>query len=166
MSYTIKKGDNLTKIAKANGTTVAALVKANGIKNPNAIRAGATLNIPSVAGPIKKAGGGTYRERDGIPEPVKRPAPTTKPPSGTLPAPKPIDPGLNAGSVPLPKRTPKLPALTPPKAVVPAPMPKFSPVDPGLIMEKPTPKPLPKPRRITSTGPSGRGKMFTSRRSG
>ena len=159
MAYTIKKGDNLTKIAKANGTTVAALVKANGIKNPNAIRAGATLSIPSVAGPIKKAGGGTYRERDGIPEPVKRPAPTTKPPSGTLPAPKPIDPGLNAGSVPTPKRTPKPPASAPPKATVP--MPK--PVDPGITM--PPLKP-PKPRRITSTGPSGSGKMFTSRRSG
>lgn len=45
--YKIKKGDNLTKIAKANGTTVEALLKANPqIKNPNLIYAGETLKIP------------------------------------------------------------------------------------------------------------------------
>lgn len=45
--YTIKKGDNLTKIAKANGTTVEALLKANPqIKNPNLIYAGEKLKIP------------------------------------------------------------------------------------------------------------------------
>ena len=46
--YKIKKGDNLTKIAKANGTTVQALLKANpNIKNPNLIYAGETLKIPT-----------------------------------------------------------------------------------------------------------------------
>lgn len=46
--YKIKKGDNLTKIAKANGTTVQALLKANpNIKNPNLIYAGETLKIPA-----------------------------------------------------------------------------------------------------------------------
>lgn len=46
--YKIKKGDNLTKIAKANGTTVQALLKANpNIKNPNLIYAGQTLKIPT-----------------------------------------------------------------------------------------------------------------------
>lgn len=44
--YTVKKGDNLTKIARQFKTTVAALVKANGIANPNKIRIGATLSIP------------------------------------------------------------------------------------------------------------------------
>ena len=45
--YKIKKGDNLTKIAKANGTTVEALLKANPqIKSPNLIYAGQTLKIP------------------------------------------------------------------------------------------------------------------------
>lgn len=46
--YKIKKGDNLTKIAKANNTTVQALMEANpNIKNPNLIRAGETLKIPT-----------------------------------------------------------------------------------------------------------------------
>lgn len=46
--YKIKKGDNLTKIAKANGTTVKALLEANpNIKNPNLIYAGETLKIPA-----------------------------------------------------------------------------------------------------------------------
>jgi LysM repeat protein len=46
--YKIKKGDNLTKIAKANGTTVQALLKENpNIKNPNLIYAGETIKIPT-----------------------------------------------------------------------------------------------------------------------
>lgn len=44
--YKIKKGDNLTKIAKKYGTTVDALVKANNIKDKNLIITGRTLNIP------------------------------------------------------------------------------------------------------------------------
>lgn len=44
-SYTIKKGDNLTKIAKRYGTTVSALAKKNGIKNVNRIIAGKALKI-------------------------------------------------------------------------------------------------------------------------
>lgn len=48
-NYVIKKGDNLTKIAKKYGTTVDALVKANNIKNKNLIITGRTLNIPGKA---------------------------------------------------------------------------------------------------------------------
>ena len=51
--YKIKKGDNLTKIAKRYGTTVDALVKANNIKDKNLIITGRTLNIPGSA--AKKA---------------------------------------------------------------------------------------------------------------
>lgn len=46
MAYTIQKGDTLSKIAKANGTTVDALAAANGIKNVNRIQAGGKLTIP------------------------------------------------------------------------------------------------------------------------
>ena len=46
-NYKIKKGDNITKIAKANKTTVQALLKANPkVKNPNLIYAGEVLRIP------------------------------------------------------------------------------------------------------------------------
>lgn len=45
-SYTIKPGDTLGKIAKDNGTTVDAIMKANPqIKDANKIAAGATLNL-------------------------------------------------------------------------------------------------------------------------
>ena len=47
MAYTIKKGDTLSAIAKANNTTVAKIVAANpSITNPNVIRAGAKIEIP------------------------------------------------------------------------------------------------------------------------
>jgi murein DD-endopeptidase MepM/ murein hydrolase activator NlpD len=44
-TYTVVKGDNLTKIAKAHGTTVAALVKLNGIKDKNLINIGQVLKV-------------------------------------------------------------------------------------------------------------------------
>ena len=44
--YEIQPGDNLTEIAKKSGTTVEALMEANGITDPNMIQAGAKLKIP------------------------------------------------------------------------------------------------------------------------
>jgi murein DD-endopeptidase MepM/ murein hydrolase activator NlpD len=44
-TYTVVKGDNLTKIAKANGTTVEALVALNGIKDKNKISIGQVLKV-------------------------------------------------------------------------------------------------------------------------
>ena len=46
-SYQIKSGDTLSALAAKFGTTVQALAQANGIANPNVIKAGATLTIPS-----------------------------------------------------------------------------------------------------------------------
>lgn len=43
--YTVKSGDNLTKIAKKYGTTVSQLVKWNNIKNANLIYAGQKLRV-------------------------------------------------------------------------------------------------------------------------
>ena len=45
-TYTIKKGDTLSRIAKQYGTTVDELARLNNIANPNMIKAGATLNLP------------------------------------------------------------------------------------------------------------------------
>lgn len=46
-TITIQKGQTLSGIAKQNGTTVDAILKANpSIKNPNLIYAGSSLNLP------------------------------------------------------------------------------------------------------------------------
>ena len=45
--YTIKPGDNLSKIAKFIGTSVDALVKANNIKNRDVIQPGDSLLLPN-----------------------------------------------------------------------------------------------------------------------
>lgn len=44
-TYTVKAGDTLTKIAKAHGTTVNALVSLNNIKNKNLIVVGQVLKL-------------------------------------------------------------------------------------------------------------------------
>ena len=44
-TYTVKSGDTLTRIASKNGTTVAALVKLNGIKDANKINVGQVLKL-------------------------------------------------------------------------------------------------------------------------
>jgi murein DD-endopeptidase MepM/ murein hydrolase activator NlpD len=44
-TYTVVKGDNLTKIAGRYGTTVAKLVELNGIKNANLIQIGQVLKL-------------------------------------------------------------------------------------------------------------------------
>lgn len=44
--YKVKRGDNLTKIAKKYGTTVAELCELNGIKNANLIYVGQILTVP------------------------------------------------------------------------------------------------------------------------
>ena len=44
-TYTVVRGDNLTKIANRFGTTVAELVRINKIKNANVISVGQVLKI-------------------------------------------------------------------------------------------------------------------------
>ena len=46
LTYKVKAGDNLSRIAKANNTTVGKLVELNQIDNPRLINIGQTLNIP------------------------------------------------------------------------------------------------------------------------
>jgi LysM repeat protein len=47
--YRVQRGDTLGSIARRHGTTVEALAAANGIRNHNLIRAGATLKLPTTA---------------------------------------------------------------------------------------------------------------------
>lgn len=64
--YTVKQGDTLSSIALANGTTVAALAKANNLADPDLIILGRTLQVPTktagISTPIStSAASGTSR---------------------------------------------------------------------------------------------------------
>ena len=45
-THVVVQGDNLSRIAKSNGTTVSAIAEANGISDPNLIVIGKQLRIP------------------------------------------------------------------------------------------------------------------------
>ena len=67
-TYTVVAGDTLSSIALRYNTTVAALVAANGLSDPNAIRVGQTLIIPNCSGPVQPPPSGgciTYVVRPG-----------------------------------------------------------------------------------------------------
>lgn len=59
-TYTVVAGDTLSGIAARFGTTVAALVAANGIANPNLIRVGQVLRLSGSAPAPAQGGGATY----------------------------------------------------------------------------------------------------------
>ncbi|MEQ1786632.1 MAG: LysM peptidoglycan-binding domain-containing M23 family metallopeptidase, partial [Acidimicrobiales bacterium] len=46
-TYTVRAGDTLSSVAQKLGTTVSALVAANGITNPNSVTVGRTLKVPA-----------------------------------------------------------------------------------------------------------------------
>jgi LysM repeat protein len=50
-TYRVTAGDSLTRIAKRNGTTVAELAAANGIRNIHRIRIGTVLKLPAAPAP-------------------------------------------------------------------------------------------------------------------
>jgi LysM repeat protein len=60
--YVVRPGDTLASIAAANGSTMQALINANGLSNPDLLRAGQTLIIPrgTVAPPARSARLSTY----------------------------------------------------------------------------------------------------------
>lgn len=77
-TYTVKSGDTLTKIAKANGTTVKALEAANGLSTTK-IKVGQKLKIP-----VKADAAASAPTVDSTPAPAMPPVPA---PVETAPAP-------------------------------------------------------------------------------
>lgn len=69
--YSVRSGDTLSAIAARNGTTVAELVRENGIADANRIRVGQTLRLPA-------------------PEPVFAPEPVSAAPDPVPVAPTPV----------------------------------------------------------------------------
>jgi LysM repeat protein len=69
-SYVVQKGDSLDHIAKQFGVTVAQLVAANKIKNPDHIEAGQRLTIPPAtavpAAPASTAPASTPASKQGV----------------------------------------------------------------------------------------------------
>jgi LysM repeat protein len=49
-TYTVRPGDTLSSIAQRHGTTIKAIVTANSLGNPDVVRIGTTLTIPSTGG--------------------------------------------------------------------------------------------------------------------
>jgi LysM repeat protein len=72
-SYTVKAGDFLSKIAASQGSTVAAIVEANNLANPNLIRVGQVLTIPG------NNSGQTDSDESSEPEPEPSPEPEPEP---------------------------------------------------------------------------------------
>jgi len=63
--HVVRRGDTMYSIARAYGTTVSAIVAANGIANPNRIYVGQRLRIPSGHSEGYHPGGGVYIVRHG-----------------------------------------------------------------------------------------------------
>ena len=66
-TVTVRPGDTLSAIAARSGTSVAALVRANRIGDPNHVVAGRRLVVPGAGGGSSPSGGGgsSYRVRPG-----------------------------------------------------------------------------------------------------
>ncbi|SIS79945.1 LysM peptidoglycan-binding domain-containing protein [Alicyclobacillus vulcanalis] len=60
VKYIVQPGDTLGNIAVKYDTTVSAIVRANGIKNPNMIYPGQVLKIPSKHYEDVKSGSSHY----------------------------------------------------------------------------------------------------------
>jgi murein DD-endopeptidase MepM/ murein hydrolase activator NlpD len=77
MTYTVKPGDTLSKIAMRNGVTVSQLLQANPlVKDPNKINVGDVLNVPN--------GSTTTDNTQPLPSNVVPPAPVSTGAAGAL----------------------------------------------------------------------------------
>jgi LysM repeat protein len=67
VSYTVRSGDRLGDIAHAHKVTISKLASANNISNPNLIRAGQVLSIPTGAGWVCPIQGSSFMNDWGFP---------------------------------------------------------------------------------------------------
>lgn len=104
-TYEVKAGDNLSKIARVQGTTVAALQAANPGLNPNKMAIGQKIQIPG------SSSASIAEHETPAPAPAKQP-PTSERSVDPAPAPAPTQ------QLPIAKET-----TTPEKEVLPAPAP-------------------------------------------
>ena len=93
--YTVQSGDNLTTIARELGTSVDALVSANGIRNPDLIYPGDRLVVPPTRQQLAEPA--TPEPQQPAPaEPAAPEAPAPETPAPETPAPVDVDPAQPA----------------------------------------------------------------------
>ena len=77
--YTVKDGDTLWNIARANGTSVDALVELNGLSNADQLTIGQVLRMPFSAGPVQRAAAAPTQTPKPKASPTPKPTPTVSP---------------------------------------------------------------------------------------
>jgi len=80
--YRVKAGDTLTSVARANGQTVAALMRLNGLTNPNVIEVGQVLKVGSGTSAAISPSSATATSSPAATRP--RPAPPSGPTAGSI----------------------------------------------------------------------------------
>ncbi|GEM_PF-3206710 len=80
VEYTVKEGDTLSRIAAQNGSSVDAIVKANGLGDPDKIQVGQKLIIPggsasAAPGPTSSSASGSGSAAGATPVPNRPPPP-------------------------------------------------------------------------------------------
>lgn len=131
-SYVVKSGDSLSKIARQQGTTVAALQAANPNLNPNRMAIGQKINL---SGSGRAASGASSSiAKSSTPAPIKRSEPIEKPAPAVVkeePAPEPA-----------PVAVAETPASM--KETTPAPAPAVADTK-SQTVNNPAPEPAPQP---------------------
>lgn len=116
-SYSVKQGDTLGAIAKANNTTVDAIAKANSIADPNRINVGASLNIPGLPSSTPPGASSSPFKFNVNPASIGTISPTANStPAFVAPKPAPVVSPLGAGST-VPTQIPALQAQNSPASV-------------------------------------------------
>ena len=87
-TYEVKSGDSLSKIARLQGTTVAALQAANPNLNPNKMAIGQKIQLPGGSSTPRAASTDIARHTEPAPAPVKK-EPVVEPAPEPAPAPAP-----------------------------------------------------------------------------
>jgi LysM repeat protein len=113
-NHTVKAGETAAKIARTRGVSLGALLKANRLANPNALRAGQELVIPGNAA---------------TPPPAKKEA--AKPVAKTT-----VKPGAQTAPKPAEKKAAPLPPAQPVINVIPPGRPATYVVQPGDTLSK------------------------------
>jgi len=124
-TYTVRRGDNLTRIARAHGISVAELAARNGLGNRHQIRPGQRLQIaqPAPAPVLIAAAGPPPPKPVANPTPTPMPTPTPTPTSAPAPTPAPAP-----APAPVPAAAPKpVPAARPESRTAAAPAPAPAP---------------------------------------